>query len=76
MEVFLASVIPLLMALIYFLGLKTGKELAKQEKPIKQAKISKEEKKEQAQIMAKFNDAWDNINNYDGTPESQKEVKD
>lgn len=63
------------MAVIYFLGLKTGKELAKQEKPIKQAKMSKEEKKEQAQIMAKFNDAWDNINNYDGTPESQKEVK-
>lgn len=75
MEIFLASVIPLLMALIYFLGLKTGKELSKQEKPIKQAKLTKEEKKEQAQVIETFNKAWDNINNYDGTPESQKEVK-
>lgn len=74
MEVFLASVIPLLMALIYFLGLKTGKELAKEEKPVKQVKMTKKEKQEQAEVMSKFNNAWDNINNYDGTPESQKEV--
>ena len=37
--------------------------------------MTKKEKQEQAEVMSKFNTAWDNINNYDGTPESQKEVK-
>lgn len=62
------------MAVIYFLGLKTGKELAKQEKPVKQVKLSKQEKKEQAEVLENFNKAWENINNYDGTSISQKEV--
>lgn len=74
MEIIVASIIPLIMAVIYFLGLKTGKELAKQEKPVKQVKMSKEEKKEQAQVLENFNKAWENINNYDGTAESQKGV--
>ena len=74
MEILIASIIPLIMAVIYFLGLKTGKELAKQEKPVKQVKLSKQEKKEQAEVLENFNKAWENINNYDGTSISQKEV--
>ena len=70
-----ACVISLTMAVIFILGLKTGKELAGIQKPVKQAKMSKTEKEEQAKVMEAFSNVWDNINNYDGTSESQKEVK-
>lgn len=70
-----AGATALIMAVIFILGLKAGKELAGIQKPVKQAKLSKSEKEEQAKVMEAFSNVWDNINNYDGTSESQKEVK-
>lgn len=75
LSILTAGATALIMAVIFYLGLKTGKELAGIQKPVKQAKISKSEKEEQAKVMEAFGNVWDNINNYDGTSESQKEVK-
>lgn len=75
LSILTASAVALIMAVIFYLGLKTGKELAGIQKPVKQAKMSKSEKEEQAKVMEAFGNVWDNINNYDGTSESQKEVK-
>lgn len=73
LSILTASATALIMAVIFYLGVKIGKDMAG--KPVKQAKMSKAEKEEQAKVMEEFSNVWDNINNYDGTSESQKEVK-
>ena len=75
LSILTASVNSLIMAVIFYLGVKIGKDMAGIQKPVKQAKMSKAEKEEQAKVMEAFGNVWDNINNYDGTSESQKEVK-
>lgn len=65
----------------FFLGLRIGRLVTKSgvsvdekiiAKPtIKEKKPTKEELKE----LKKMEDIWNNINNYDGTESSQKEIK-
>lgn len=71
----------LAMVVIFYIGIKTGQIIESCnkgdtfEKKIKQEKMSKEDKKKMEEIQEKFERVWGNINDYDGTSTSQKEVK-
>jgi len=71
----------LAMVVIFYIGIKIGQIVESsnkdiiQEKKIKPEKMTKEDKKKMEEMQEKFEKIWDNINGYDGTSASQKEVK-
>jgi len=68
---------------IFIAGIKLGKQLEQSgvnvsiipEKTVKPPKPSKDEQKRINETLERTQTIWDNINNYDGTESSQKEVK-
>lgn len=83
MEEFVGLAIGIGFALFYVAGLRHGMKLSKGEKiveiknPIKEIKNHIEKEKTNKVIekkIEKINTVMDNIENYDGTPEGQKEV--
>ena len=80
-SLFLAIFAVLAMVAIFYIGIRTGQAIESsnagviQEKKVKPEKVSKEDKKKIEEMQEKFEQIWGNINGYDGTSASQKEVK-